>query len=110
MLVSKSPSTSENQIFFVGAILSWTNAVGDANVTDQNTHNRTYFVNDFSLVLLQTWNTSNNRTVINNGTFCINKKFLSYLWDQNVKIKCHKIMCAYYLNLTAIFHCFLVDN
>lgn len=95
---------------FGGAILSWTNAVGDANFTDQNTHNRTYFVRDFSLVLLPTWNTNNNRTVINNETFCINKNFLSYFWDQNVKIKCHKIMWAYYLNLTATFHCFLVNN
>ena len=81
VLVSELPSSSENQIFFVGPILSWTkfNAVGDANFVDQNVYNRIYFADEFSL-LLPTWNTmaNNNRTVTNNnGTFCANKDLLS---------------------------------
>ena len=68
VLVSESLSASENQIFFVGPILSWTNAVGDANFMDQNTYNGTDFANELSL-LLPTWNTTanNNRTVTNSG-------------------------------------------
>lgn len=80
VLVSELPSSSENQIFFVGPILSWTkfNAVGDANFVDQNVYNRIYFADEFSL-LLPTWNTmaNNNRTVTNNnGPFCANKDLL----------------------------------
>ena len=51
VLVSESPSASENQIIFVGPILSWTNAVGDANFVDQNTYNRTDFANELSLLI-----------------------------------------------------------
>ena len=78
VLVLEPLSASENQVIFVGPILSWTNAVGDANFVDQNTYNRTDFANELSL-LLPTWNTTANkkRTVTNNGTFCANKALLS---------------------------------
>ena len=111
VLVLESSSASENQIFLVGLLLSWTNAVGDANFVDQNTYNRTDFANEFSL-LLPTWNITANdiRIVTNNGTFCANKALLSSLWHWNFKIKRHKRPYMYYSNSTATFHCLLVGD
>ena len=114
VLVLESPFASENQIFFVGLTLSWTNAVGDANANFvvRNTYNGTDFANKLSL-LLPTWNTTanNNRTVTNNnGTFCANKAVLSSFWRWNFKIKRRKRPCAYYSNSTATFHCLLVGD
>ena len=114
VLVLESPFASENQIFFVGPTLSWTNAVGDANAyfVVRNTYNGTDFANELSL-LLPTWNTTanNNRTVTNNnGTFCANKALSSSFWRWNFKIKRRKRPCAYYSNSTATFHCLLVGD